>query len=286
MTRERFKEIRVALGCVLRKSQEGDLEVLLVKRFDPKFGELHQRWELPGGKIEKGESPAETVRREVLEETGFQVTPIKRLVPVWTEVHSRGLNEFEVAGDFIVFERKGYKKQTYLRVYVECWECRLDSNIPQEISSVSKVSDAKWFSVSDLEWSSIIPGSREFIWHVVRQYGVDVPKYESMLSYAAFTKIYPEENNNRRYVIIIQKGDNNYILTMINGRLGEWERMREKVFYDELSLYKEVRKRILLRRRHKYKLSSFSPNFMFPHLLEGFPKGKDIEKGIQLAFPL
>ena len=286
MPRERFKEIRVALGCVLRKSQEGDLEVLLVKRFDPKFGELHQRWELPGGKIEEGESPSETVRREVLEETGFQVTPVKRLAPVWTEVHSKGLNEFEVDGNFIVFERKSYKKLTYLRVYVECWECSLDSNIPQGVSGVSKVSDVKWFSVSDLEWSSIIPGSREFIWHAVRQYGMDVLEYESMLSYAVFTKKDLKENINRYYAIIIQKENGTYFLTLSNGRFGGGERIRRKVFYDELFLYKEMRRHILLRRRHKYKLSGFSPNFMFPHLLEGFPKIKSIDRGVQLVLPL
>ncbi len=31
------------------------------------------RWELPGGFVEAGESPAETVRREVFEETGLRI---------------------------------------------------------------------------------------------------------------------------------------------------------------------------------------------------------------------
>ncbi|MDX8037360.1 NUDIX domain-containing protein [Lentzea sp. BCCO 10_0856] len=32
-------------------------------------------WELPGGRIEPGESPQECVVREIAEETGWQVTP-------------------------------------------------------------------------------------------------------------------------------------------------------------------------------------------------------------------
>ncbi len=50
--------------------------VLLVKRRYPPMAGL---WSLPGGKIEPGETPAEAVSREVLEETGIIARIIGKL---------------------------------------------------------------------------------------------------------------------------------------------------------------------------------------------------------------
>ncbi len=54
-----------------------DNEVLLHQRAD------NGKWSLPGGALEPGEEPAQTVIREVFEETGLNVRPI-RLVGVYS----------------------------------------------------------------------------------------------------------------------------------------------------------------------------------------------------------
>lgn len=37
-------------------------------------------WELPGGLVDEGESPAETIARELIEETGYEAASIEHLV--------------------------------------------------------------------------------------------------------------------------------------------------------------------------------------------------------------
>ena len=58
----------VAGNCVVRK----DGDILLLRRSSASSSDAG-RWELPGGKLEYGEELAETVRREVAEETGLSV---------------------------------------------------------------------------------------------------------------------------------------------------------------------------------------------------------------------
>lgn len=59
-------------GCVIL-SKDG--KVLLLHRNTEKW----QHWEIPGGKLDPGENPQQTARREVYEESGLRVKLIKKL---------------------------------------------------------------------------------------------------------------------------------------------------------------------------------------------------------------
>ena len=57
------------VGAIVRDDQG---RLLLIQRgHDPEAG----RWSLPGGRVEPGESDAQALAREMLEETGLVVTP-------------------------------------------------------------------------------------------------------------------------------------------------------------------------------------------------------------------
>lgn len=86
------KAIQVAVAAVWRWAGEGErlrIEVLAARRHAGAIrGGL---WELPGGKIEHGESPVDAARREVAEETGITLAAVEPLGEV--EHHDRSTTQ-------------------------------------------------------------------------------------------------------------------------------------------------------------------------------------------------
>lgn len=59
-----------------------DEEVLLVKQFRKPCEE--ELWEIPAGKLERGEDPAKAALRELEEETGFKAEKVEKLLSFYT----------------------------------------------------------------------------------------------------------------------------------------------------------------------------------------------------------
>ena len=79
---------RVPCVGALVHDDEGRL-LLVRRRNEPGAG----RWSVPGGRVEPGETDADAVRREVLEETGLHVTVGLRVGTVERPVRRRVVEE-------------------------------------------------------------------------------------------------------------------------------------------------------------------------------------------------
>jgi 8-oxo-dGTP diphosphatase len=128
------KSVTVICACITR---HGGQEILLSIRRAPGVAGLDGKWELPGGKIEFGETPELTIVREINEELGLRVMP-KRLLPY---LHTN-VWEYEHAIQHVV---------------LACYECETEDEISQAGA------DARWFHSSEIDFNSTLPGTREFV---------------------------------------------------------------------------------------------------------------------------
>jgi 8-oxo-dGTP diphosphatase len=109
-----------------------DDNVLLVRRANPP---LQGQWSLPGGLVETGETTQEAVVREVLEETGLHIEPVKLV-----EVFERILRDEEgqVEYHFVLID--------YL--------CRVTSG---DAHAASDVTDVRWAKLDELASLAVAP---------------------------------------------------------------------------------------------------------------------------------
>jgi 8-oxo-dGTP diphosphatase len=186
------KSVTVVSACIMRP---GGKEILLSMRRAPGVPGLHEKWELPGGKIEFGETPEQAIVREIREELGITVVP-RRMLPY---LHTN-LWEYEHAIQHVV---------------LACYECDL-----QEDLLFGPPQDAKWFRIGDIDFELTLPGTREFVSLVANHEEFDEVCIQ-------FEHVNPSGNITNQFTVATQPTlYSHYGLVKYWGRTGQWSRMR------------------------------------------------------------
>lgn len=131
------EQIVTAIACILH----GD-EVLLGRRESPGMSDIDGRLDLPGGKVEFGESPEQAVAREVLEETGLTVE-VETLVPL---AHAN---------------RWAFPDRT-LHAIVLCYLCRLAAGQP-EVIDAERYGRWTWTRLAEVDPATTLRGVDRFL---------------------------------------------------------------------------------------------------------------------------
>lgn len=136
------KQIVVFSGCVVNKNK-----ILMVQRNEEENPKAHLKWEFPGGKVDFGETPEESLIRELKEETGRIIT-IKKLLPFIQTVY---------------WDYEWGQQQTLCFVFL----CELLSE--GTVTDDHHIADIKWFSITDAKQLDSLPGTREILEIIERE---------------------------------------------------------------------------------------------------------------------
>ncbi len=127
------KTIPVVAAIIFRTSPQNNItQVLATQRG---YGDFKGGWEFPGGKIEKGETPEEALKREIKEELAAQIQ-VKNLL------HT-------IEYDYPTFH-----------LSMQCFECEL---LGQKEISLLEHENAKWLNKTNLYTVNWLPADVEIL---------------------------------------------------------------------------------------------------------------------------
>jgi 8-oxo-dGTP diphosphatase len=117
-----MKKIEVVAAIIYFKE-----EILCVQRPENKLSYVSKKFEFPGGKIEKGETKKETLKRELIEELNFIPTKIDDLFI--TVIHE--YPDFEIT-------------MHSFKCYSETKEIQLNEHIASEWLTIKNINKLDW----------------------------------------------------------------------------------------------------------------------------------------------
>ena|GEM_PF-1605128 len=242
MTRSK-SQLTIVLGCAIHADK-----VLLTRRFEPSIPELHGKWELPGGKIDFGENPANAIEREVLEETGYRVK----------------------AGEMLPFPYAAIRETAagLLHSLIFCFDCKVESCTPEHPQLNPKVAAVQWVPIFELDPVNIQTGSLQFLQFVLQRSHPDLASFgQASLSFIKFESIDRGENRFRAYYLFVQARiglPTTFRVQRIWGRLPNPTNAEDILFKTRDELVRYLEDVCSQRRKHGYVLVDKSTNF--PHL--------------------
>lgn len=126
------------IGAIIERTHEGQRQVLIQIRQKPQ-DDYHDSIEIPGGKMKAFEDIYETVRREVKEETGLNITFIQG-----EDKRSDFQNREDTSSEIVPFCVTQMKKGPYIGIIFLC------QATGEPLLKTAETKEARWISCTEL----------------------------------------------------------------------------------------------------------------------------------------